>query len=135
MQMLNSTCITPGVGSTTFGHHPAMVGAASAMPQNILALSAFLSSLGCNSSHQQEPINTQHGDFEYLQHPISKMTDVTEASKRLVRLTEEEFLKKEVIKVGQNIYVAIGYALANSIMIEGNCINIIPPRGLWPRTR
>jgi len=30
-----------------------------------------------------------------------------------------EFNKKEVLKVGKNVYVAIGYGLANSIMLEG----------------
>jgi len=32
----------------------------------------------------------------------------------------KEFNKKEVLKVSDNIYVAIGYGLANSIMIEGD---------------
>ena len=31
-----------------------------------------------------------------------------------------EFNKKEVLKVGKNVYVAIGYGLANSIMLEGD---------------
>ena len=30
-----------------------------------------------------------------------------------------EFNKKEVLKVGKNVYMAIGYGLANSIMLEG----------------
>lgn len=115
----NGTCITPGIGSSTYGQHRVMVGVetASAMPQNILALSAFLSAIACNSTREKEQIH--HDNFEYMQHPIAKITDVTEASEKLVRFTENEFLHKEVIKVGQNMYVAIGYALANSIMIEG----------------
>eukprot|EP00092_Neocalanus_flemingeri_P020877 GFUD01022616.1.p1 GENE.GFUD01022616.1~~GFUD01022616.1.p1 ORF type:complete len:586 (-),score=145.47 GFUD01022616.1:72-1829(-) len=32
----------------------------------------------------------------------------------------KEFNKKEILKVGDNIFVAIGYGLANSIMIEGD---------------
>lgn len=57
--------------------------------------------------------------FDYITEPISKSTDVTEPSKTLVEFTKTEFLTKQVVKVGDNIYVGIGWALANSIMIEG----------------
>nr|XP_039269619.1 putative alkyl/aryl-sulfatase YjcS [Styela clava] len=58
--------------------------------------------------------------YEYLENPLSKMTDRTESSDKLVGYTGSEFLKREVLKVGSNVYVAIGFALANSIMIEGD---------------
>ena len=32
----------------------------------------------------------------------------------------KEFNKKEILKIGDNIFVAIGYGLANCIMIEGD---------------
>lgn len=58
--------------------------------------------------------------FDYITEPISKSTDVTESAKKLWDFYNTEYSEKEVVKVGENIYVAIGWALANSIMIEGD---------------
>jgi len=45
---------------------------------------------------------------------------VEKDSSSLLEDHSDEFNKKEVLKVGDNIYVAIGYGLANCIMIEGS---------------
>nr|XP_039260177.1 putative alkyl/aryl-sulfatase YjcS [Styela clava] len=58
--------------------------------------------------------------FQYLTKTLAKMSDETESSKALVAFTKSEFLTPEILKVDQNIYVAIGFALGNSIMIEGD---------------
>ncbi|XP_039272271.1 linear primary-alkylsulfatase-like [Styela clava] len=58
--------------------------------------------------------------FDYMSQPIAKTTDETESSRKLVEFTKTEFLTREVLKVSDNVYVAIGWALSNSIMIEGD---------------
>ena len=59
------------------------------------------------------------GSIEYLHEPIASANDSTEASTNLIRFTKHEFGEKKVHRVTDNIYVAIGYALGNSIMIIG----------------
>ncbi|XP_039260178.2 linear primary-alkylsulfatase-like [Styela clava] len=58
-------------------------------------------------------------NFEHIKEPLAKITDQTYGSKKLVEFTKNEFLPRQVFKVGDNVYSAVGWALANSIMIEG----------------
>lgn len=60
------------------------------------------------------------GGYPYIEEPIAKFTDPTQATDNLIAFTESEFLKRQIIAVGDNIHVAVGYGLGNSIMIEGN---------------
>ena len=54
----------------------------------------------------------------YLDHKARK------ADERLKRHSEE-FSTKTVVRVADDVYVAIGYGLANCIMIEGKVLNIV----------
>lgn len=58
--------------------------------------------------------------FEYIDEPLAKFTDPTQATDNLIAFTESEFLTPEVVDCGEGIYVAIGFALGNSIMVEGD---------------
>lgn len=58
-----------------------------------------------------------------MQTPLVKTTDPTSASKKLTQFTETEFLSPEVVQVTENVYAGIGFALGNSIIVEGkSCI-------------
>lgn len=118
MEMSNGTCLSfqPNYYSG--------LDTVSPVPQNLVALSLFMSSLKCDCKSNQGTQNRSDFEgsekvFEYMKKPIVKLTDSTESSEKLVRFTAKEFLNKEIVAVGDNIHVAIGYALANSIMIEG----------------
>lgn len=63
------------------------------------------------------------GSVKYLQEPLVQITDTTGPARKLVEFTKSEYLTKEVVKVTTDVYVAIGYALANSIMVVGKCVN------------
>ena len=80
----------------------------------LLLVSIASGMVGMNAMQYEHP-----DTFEYMKKPIVQVTDSTEASEKLIEFTKTEFLKREVVKVGDNIFVAIGWALANSIMIEG----------------
>lgn len=60
------------------------------------------------------------GDYQFLTEPLTSHTTETEQSRNLVAFTASEYPIPEIIKVTDNVHVATGFALANSIMIEGD---------------
>nr|XP_039266186.1 putative alkyl/aryl-sulfatase YjcS [Styela clava] len=59
-------------------------------------------------------------EFQYLKSPLTSESDMTEATRDLIVHSRKEFLNPEVIKVTDNVHVAVGFAIANSVMIEGD---------------
>ena len=93
----------------------------SSMMVSVVIIILMLRFLSITSGNGLESEFQMH-DFsskKFLQKPLAKEMDPTGPSRKLVQFTNDELLQRKVIKVTENVFVAVGWALANSIMIIG----------------
>lgn len=100
----------------------------------MLLVLTFLVGLFAYSSGLDNGIFDDHhgrsGAFKYMQGPLVQPIDPTGPSKKLIEFTKTEFLTPQIVRVTDNVYAAIGYALGNSIIIEGkNAIHVTKDDG------